>query len=186
MNSFIPLFSSRFLFVRHGESEANKERVIGGSRDVALTDKGRQEAADAAGLLAKETVGSIFASPMRRTWETAEIIAATKNGAGIEPVPGIEERRYGVWEGQPKHLFDRAQTPEGGEGPDEFNDRTIEALKTVTGAAPILIVSHSGTFRALRVHLLGVVAYDSLPNAQPIAFLPPTAADAPWTIEPVG
>ena len=186
MNSFVPLFSTRFLFVRHGESEANQEKVIAGSRDVVLTDRGRQEAVDAAGLLANETVGSIFASPMRRTWETAEIIAAIKNGAGIQPVPGIEERRYGAWEGQPKHLFDRALKPDGGEGPEEFNSRTIDALKTVTGAAPILIVSHSGTFRALRVHLLGIVAYDSLPNAQPIAFLPPAVTGGPWSIEPVG
>lgn len=186
MTGNVPLFSARFLFVRHGESEANAEKVIGGSRDVPLTDRGRQEAADAANQLANETIGSIIASPMLRTWETAEIIAASINCEDVQPIAGITERRYGEWEGQPKDLFDRAQKPVGGESPDEFNARTIEALQTVASAAPILVVAHSGTFRALRVHLLRLVAYDSVKNAQPLAFLPPVAAGEAWTIEPVG
>jgi broad specificity phosphatase PhoE len=186
MTSLVPLFSSRFLFVRHGESEANAEKVIGGSRDVPLTDVGRQEAAEAAARLANERIGSVFASPMLRTWETAEIIAASKEDLEVQAVAGITERRYGVWEGQPKDQFDRAQKPDGGESPEEFNARTIEALQPVTGRSPVLIVAHSGTFRALRVHLFGVVAYDSVPNAQPIEFLPPSSTGESWTIQPVG
>lgn len=186
MTSPVPLFSSRFLFVRHGESEANAEKVIGGSRDVALTDGGRREAAEAAARLAGEEIGSVYASPMLRTWETAEIITASLNGPEVQAIPGITERHYGVWEGQPKDQFDRAQKPEGGESPEEFNARTIGALQPVAGRPPVLIVAHSGTFRALRVHLLGVVAYDSVPNAQPIEFLPPASTDESWTMQPVG
>ncbi|NIQ95147.1 MAG: histidine phosphatase family protein, partial [Desulfuromonadales bacterium] len=63
--------------------------------------------------------------------------------------------------------FDRAQKPVGGESPEEFNARTIEALQPIAGLPPALIVAHSGTFRALRVYLLGVIAYDSVPNGQP-------------------
>jgi probable phosphoglycerate mutase len=137
--------------------------------------------------LAEEEIGSIYSSPLKRVWQTAEPIATAKGGVEIHPVEGIIERSYGEWEGQPSRDYDRGTKPPSGESPEEFNRRTIEALKVLSGVPPILIVTHSGTFRALRGHLCGIdTTYDSLKNGRPVAFTPLESGDGLWTAKLVG
>jgi broad specificity phosphatase PhoE len=73
-----------YLF-RHGESEGNVQRINQGRIDMPLTARGREQAATAgrwlAGLAIEPEV--IYASPLRRAWKTAEIIAAQFSGAGV-------------------------------------------------------------------------------------------------------
>jgi broad specificity phosphatase PhoE len=186
MTDHTPFFSSRFLFVRHGESDANKKNMFAGSLDVELTQKGIDQAKEAARHLAGEPIGSVFASPMSRTWKTAEIIAEALGGLAVEPIQGITERCYGDWEGRSNVGMDRSQTPPGGESPAEFNERTVSALKQVSGKPTILLIAHSGTFRALHDFLLGHAVYDSVKNGRPIAFLPPETAADPWRFQIMG
>ena len=186
MTAQVPLFSHRFLFVRHGESEANKQHIFAGSLEYDLTEKGIAQALEVAGNLTGENIGSVFASPMTRTWKTAEVIAEALGGLSIEPIPGITERCYGEWEGKSNVNMDRSLTPPGGESPAEFNDRTISALKPVVGTPTILLIAHSGTFRALHDHLLGVAVYNSVKNGIPIAFSPPETEGPPWTFQTLG
>jgi len=186
MTNLTPFFSHRFLFVRHGESEANKQKIFAGSMEFDLTDKGIEQAKEAARNLEGEKIGSVFASPMKRTWKTSEVIADALGGLSIEPIPGITERCYGEWEGQSNVGMDRSLSPPGGESPAEFNTRTISALEPVTGSPTILLIAHSGTFRALHDHLLGVAVYNSVKNGIPIAFSPPIADGEPWTFESLG
>lgn len=186
MSNNVPFFSHRFLFVRHGESEANQQRLFAGSWDVELTDKGVEQALESAKNLKGEAIGSVFASPMRRTWKTAKVIADALGGFQIEPIPGITERNYGEWERKSNVNMDRSQTPPGGESPEEFNSRTISALKPITGQPSILLIAHSGTFRALHDYLLGVPVFNSVKNGIPIAFIPPKKNNDPWTFESLG
>ncbi len=181
-----PFFSNRFLFVRHGESEANKKNLFAGSLDVELTDKGVAQALEAAANLTGEKIGSVFASPMKRTLKTAEVIATALGGLPIEPIPGITERCYGEWEGLSNVDMDRSRTPPGGESPAEFNNRTITSLEPVMGTPTVLLIAHSGTFRALHDHLLGKAVYNSVKNGIPIAFSPPETAGQPWTFQSLG
>ena len=183
----IPLFSARFFFVRHGESVANAARLFAGQLDVALTEQGKRDAEEAARWLVDETIGTLYASPLQRVWQTAAPIAAAKGNLEIHPVEGIIERTYGEWEGKPTGDYDRGAKPPGGESPEEFNARTIAALQALRGTPPILIVAHAGTFRALRGHLCGIdTTYDTLANGRPVAFTPPASGDGPWTVELVG
>jgi probable phosphoglycerate mutase len=182
-----PLFSARFFFVRHGESVANKARIFAGQMDVELTEQGKQDAQEAAKWLKDEEIGMIYSSPLKRVWQTAEPIAAAKGGMEILPVPGIMERTYGEWEGEPTGNHDRAGKPPGGESPDDFNTRTINCLAGLSGLPPILIVAHSGTFRSIRGHLCRLdTTYDTVKNGRPIAFIPPASGDGPWRCELVG
>lgn len=65
----------RLFFVRHGESEANVQRVFAGQMDTPLTEKGRTQA-KAAGVAAREQhFDLIVSSPLTRAYETAKIIA---------------------------------------------------------------------------------------------------------------
>ena len=112
----IPLFSERFFFIRHGESVANKAKLFAGQMDVELTDKGKQDALETVKWLQGEEIGTIYSSPLKRVWQTAEPIANDR-GMEILPVPGIMERTYGEWEGKPTGDYDRGMEPPGGESP---------------------------------------------------------------------
>jgi len=61
--------------VRHGESEGNASRIFH-THDVALTEKGQQQAAFIAKRAAKLPVDVIIASPLLRTRQTAAAIVS--------------------------------------------------------------------------------------------------------------
>ncbi len=84
--------------VRHGESEANVERVFDG-RERPLTALGRRQAAAAAAWLSARPVDVIFASPYRRAHETAAVIAE-RVGRPVEPALELEEVKVGELAGR--------------------------------------------------------------------------------------
>jgi broad specificity phosphatase PhoE len=55
-----------FYFVRHGETDWNKQRIYQGSSDVPLNDTGIGQARSIAALLKKESIAHIVASPLLR------------------------------------------------------------------------------------------------------------------------
>ena len=85
--------------VRHGESEFNSEGRVQGHLDVPLSALGRRQAAAVATALAAETSEIIFASPLRRARETAEIIAR-QLGLLIETDPRLKEINVGIFQGK--------------------------------------------------------------------------------------
>jgi uncharacterized phosphatase len=88
-----------FAFIRHGQTNWNRDRRMQGATDIPLNDVGRQQAADAVAELAGTQWDAIVSSPLSRARETAEIIAA---GLGIELGPSYNnliERNYGDGEG---------------------------------------------------------------------------------------
>ncbi len=61
--------------VRHGESVHNAEGRIQGQLDVPLSDFGRRQGAAIAEALAALSVDAIYASPLLRALQTAQIVA---------------------------------------------------------------------------------------------------------------
>ena len=61
--------------VRHGESTHNAEGRIQGQADIPLSDFGRRQSEAVAEALAALAIDAVYASPLRRALETAEIIA---------------------------------------------------------------------------------------------------------------
>jgi probable phosphoglycerate mutase len=176
-----------FLFLRHGQSAANRDRVIAGSVDSPLTELGEAQARAAAAALAGAGIRRIVASPLSRAWRTAEIVAQTL-GLPVATDPGLVERDWGAWEG--RLVADRPSyfmVPEGGESWEVFRDRAWAACQPILagGPAPLLIVAHAGIMRVLRDRLgLGFEA-KGVGNALPMRFTPPGVADLPWQAEPV-
>ena len=92
--------------LRHGETAWNLERRMQGSKDSALTTRGRAQAAAMgralAAELAREPGPTIFLrSPLGRTCETALIVG---RALGLDPAewrdePRLAELGYGLWEG---------------------------------------------------------------------------------------
>jgi len=63
-------------FVRHGQSQANVDRIFAGQFDTPLTALGKEQAGHAAQQAKKLAIGHIISSPLSRAHDTAKIIAA--------------------------------------------------------------------------------------------------------------
>ncbi len=90
----------RLYFVRHGQSEANVLRVIS-NRDLPhpLTEVGREQAAQLAQSLTGIGFARIYASPILRARQTAEIVSAAL-GLPFELTAALREPDCGVMEGR--------------------------------------------------------------------------------------
>jgi probable phosphoglycerate mutase len=89
-----------FLFARHGESDANLRRIIS-NRDLPhhLTERGRQQAAELGQRLAGRTIGALYASPITRAQETAQIIGQPL-GLSVQTAGALREFDCGIYEGR--------------------------------------------------------------------------------------
>jgi probable phosphoglycerate mutase len=168
----IALFRGPFYFVRHGETETNLQRLVAGSIDTPLTARGRQQAFEAAQVLAKEAITAVYSSPLRRARDTAAPIAQALGLSEIV-LPGLAERAWGALEGQPRASRVRGFTPNGAETPNVFAERILCALAQIDSETP-LIVAHSGVFRVL-CHTLGIADTEAaVANALPLRFEQPS------------
>jgi broad specificity phosphatase PhoE len=68
----------RLFLVRHGETAKNIEMRYLGIRDEPLTDKGQQQALDAAEALSQLPIRVVVTSPLRRAFDTAVESQATR------------------------------------------------------------------------------------------------------------
>ncbi|HZC27598.1 MAG TPA: bifunctional RNase H/acid phosphatase, partial [Actinopolymorphaceae bacterium] len=92
------------LLLRHGATARSVAKQFSGSGgdDPPLTDDGRGQAEDAAASLrARGGIAAVVSSPMRRTRETAEIVAQLL-GVQLAVEPDFAETAFGAWDG---HTF---------------------------------------------------------------------------------
>ncbi|MGV0765146.1 histidine phosphatase family protein [Mycolicibacterium sp. XJ647] len=97
--SAIPAWSMTVTFVRHAESQANADHII--ETDIpgrGLTEQGHAEAAAAAAVLAGQDFDAIYSSPLQRTMETAQALAAL-TGQDISQLTSLREIPGGWLEG---------------------------------------------------------------------------------------
>ncbi|MGH8642561.1 MAG: histidine phosphatase family protein [Burkholderiales bacterium] len=176
----IPLFERVFYFLRHGETEFNRLKLIAGSTDVELNDTGRAQAQAAVELVRPLGISHIVSSGLRRARDTAATVAAAL-GIPHTMVAGLAERNWGALEAKPQTLRGPGETPPGGETVDQFVSRTRAALAEIAAGGTPLIVAHSGTFRVL-CRLLALDAGEPISNCHPVRFTPPQRAGAGWSM----
>ncbi|MBL7159412.1 histidine phosphatase family protein [Candidatus Microgenomates bacterium] len=89
-----------FFLIRHGESIANRNGIYQGqSYDTDLSFLGIKQAEALAKRLKKFQVDKILTSPLKRTLQTAQIIAEEcKTSLIIDQ--GLMETNHGLWEGK--------------------------------------------------------------------------------------
>ncbi|MFE5144255.1 bifunctional RNase H/acid phosphatase [Streptomyces fagopyri] len=90
-----------FVLLRHGETPLTPQKRFSGSggSDPSLSDAGREQAERAASALAaRGTIQAIVASPLTRTRQTAEAVAA-RLGLDVTVEDGLRETDFGAWEG---------------------------------------------------------------------------------------
>ena len=164
----------RFVFLRHGQTEGNRLRIFQAA-ETPLNEAGREQAVSAAGLLAGVRLGRVFASDMRRAWETASIVSQ-RVAAELIPEPLLRERWFGDLVGTSSADLDWQMEPPGGETLRSFIGRTQKgfeiALAGGNGTAndPTLVVAHGGSLYVLAFSLGVKLDADMTSNAAPIIF----------------
>lgn len=88
------------LVVRHGESEANLQRLFLGQGNMDLTERGRQQAEMTANFLKDIKIDYIYSSDLDRARQTAEHTARLK-GMEIITSPLLREIDAGEWDFKP-------------------------------------------------------------------------------------
>jgi probable phosphoglycerate mutase len=98
----LPPGATEVVLVRHGASAAAVPDVpfplVDGRSDPPLSDVGHTQARGVAERLARERVGNVFVSTLRRTHETAAPLVAS-TGAGTTVLPDLAEVFLGAFEG---------------------------------------------------------------------------------------
>ena len=91
------------LLVRHGLTGATGSVLAGRTPGIPLDDRGREQAAALAARLASVPLDAIVTSPVQRCRETADAIAAARNGhpVAVTEDEQFAEVRYGDWTGKP-------------------------------------------------------------------------------------
>ncbi|MEJ0023269.1 MAG: histidine phosphatase family protein [Alphaproteobacteria bacterium] len=160
--------STRFIFVRHGETDWNARGVFQGRSDVQLNETGRQQARDAAALLKERGVNHVISSPLSRALETAMTIAKACD-CKVEVEHDLIECDFGSLEGgsiasaMQKAGLDRKDqlpsiVPVDGEAWGEVRQRALRALSTHLSAkldALIVFVGHDAVVQAMAEQLCG-------------------------------
>ena len=91
------------LLVRHGLTAATGTVLTGRTPGISLDDRGRGQAAALAARLAAVPLDAIITSPLERCRETAEALAAARDGspAAVTDDERLSECKYGDWTNKP-------------------------------------------------------------------------------------
>ncbi len=89
--------STRFILVRHGETQGSIERRFTGSTDVPLTDDGHKQARALAQRLAQVRIDALHVSPLSRCQSTAAPVTEV-TGRKATIVQELRECHFGVLE----------------------------------------------------------------------------------------
>ncbi len=159
-----------FHLLRHGEHGLLGRVLAGRMPGVGLSERGRAEIAAVAERLAGEKIAALYASPLQRTRESAEIVAA-RLGLEVTFHDDLIELDFGEWTGatfdsiraDPRWQAWRthrslARIP-GGESMRQVQRRMVEALMEIGERhldETVAIVSHGDVIRSALLFALGM------------------------------
>jgi len=93
------LGASDLYFIRHGESEGNRDAIIQGRNPSQLTVNGRRQALAAGEWFRDKSLDHVLTSPLLRASETARIIAGTAGVGTVEEAEELSEIDTGIFSG---------------------------------------------------------------------------------------
>ncbi len=163
--------TTRLFLIRHGATVLTAEDRFAGSTDVDLSNIGRAQAESLAQRLADDQVKAVYASPLKRTLETAAIIGRPH---GLTPIlrDGLREIDHGRWE-ELRRVDVEAQfadeyaaweedpyifAPAGGESGIAVLARAMPVIREIVlqhNGENVVVVSHKATIRLIISSLLG-------------------------------
>lgn len=150
-----------FYFARHGQTVWNVENKICGATDIALTEKGQEQARQLGKEIAAAGIhiDEILCSPLMRAADTAHCISE-ETGVPVRIEPRLREQNFGKYEATARNgeEFQHAKTCfalsyEGGESMIRFCQRIYNLLDDIreeSGNKVYLLVAHNGVARAVQ------------------------------------
>jgi ribonuclease H / adenosylcobalamin/alpha-ribazole phosphatase len=163
------------VLLRHGVTAHTTGRRFSGGLggdNPALSEEGRAQVGEAAAWLAelRDRIDVVVSSPVRRTRESAEVVAEAL-GLPLEEEPGFAEMEFGEWDGlsftevaeRDKERLDAwfadlAAAPPGGESFLDVQERVLAALDRLLethAGRTVVVVSHVTPIKTLTAHALG-------------------------------
>lgn len=156
---------TRFLLLRHGQTELSTQRRYSGRGNPALTEIGRRQAEAAAQFLAqKGGIDAVITSPLQRAYDTAAA-AAKALGLDVTVDHDLIETDFGGWEGltfgeaaerdpeqHRRWLRDTSIAPPDGESFDSVAERVRRAQARIIkehNGETVLVVSHVTPIKTL-------------------------------------
>jgi broad specificity phosphatase PhoE len=164
----------KLYLIRHGESIGNAAGVIQGQADYRLTERGIAQARATAERLRSVRLDALYASPLSRALQTAEIIGEAQ---GLAPIVlrDVQEYHFGEGTGLTFQEWRRSAAVDGGgadphrtatplypgeEGREQFRERVCAAIWGVCERHrddhAIAIVAHAGPIAVFVLDVLGV------------------------------
>lgn len=168
---------TRIFFIRHGETKANKHKLLFGHLNWDLNKDGIKQIKVTAHkvfkLLNNQKADLIISSPLIRAKHSAKIIARILNVKKIIVDKNLIEKSEGSWEGKtywdirksdPYSYYNWIKNPfknrpSNGESVLDLNKRVKNFRKTIFKKYPgknIIVVTHSGPIRLFLLNLLGL------------------------------
>ena len=163
--------TTRLYLIRHGATSLSSEDRFSGGTDVDLSDEGRWQAERLGARLAADKITAFYCSPMRRTVETASIVAAPHQ---LKPIhrDGLREIHHGHWETMRRHEVEVQYAaeyaawqddpftfaPQGGESGVSVMARALPVIREIVlnhAGEMVAVVSHKATIRLILSSLLG-------------------------------
>jgi broad specificity phosphatase PhoE len=166
--------TTRVLLIRHGSTVLSAEDRFAGSTDVLLSDEGRAQARALGERLAEAELAAVYARPMKRTIETATLVAAPHE-LELTTDAGLREIDHGHWEQLTRREVEArfpeeysnweadqfTFAPEAGESGLSVMARALPVLRKIVVAhagKTVAVVSHKATIRLVLCSLLGIDA----------------------------
>lgn len=145
----------KIYFLRHGETDWNKNGMMQGHSDIPLNENGIAQANSIAEFMHGKQFNIVYVSPLKRALDTAKIVVKAKANL-IVLDHRLKERGYGEFEGSPYEQYrelikeNEDFIPKGGESRVEFRKRIKEFFENLDEKhEDILIVAHGGVFNAV-------------------------------------
>ena len=128
----------RLLFVRHGETQDNVDKILQGWRDTSLSENGHRDAQTVAGKIKDQRIDAVYHSPLIRMVQTIDPVINDHPDAPVKPDPDLRSQCMGELEGGSYDLVDMSnpRSANGKPGVEPFDDflrRLLRAMARIIG-----------------------------------------------------
>lgn len=202
MENKIKISHVPFYFVRHGQTDWNREDKVMGQIDIPLNAVGLEQAQVVAKNIAHLEISHIVSSPLKRAMQTSEIIKANINRP-ITVIDELKQNALGILEGRNKaellygttigNLIEHWKMGGDIEDAEHWSNFVSRiaiglnfALAINPDEKPILIVAHKPVYWAL-LHILNAQAVDVNAKNCGVYFFRPLDLDSNrWIVNALG
>lgn len=150
----------RLIMVRHGQSEANRDKLVTGSPNCELTSVGMDDVSRLAPYLRPLTDGArLIVSPLKRARQTADLLSIDGDWQVVPDLAETDAGEHAEWpQSRFEHefpdywaSFKQERAYSGGESHADMIGRVVNGIARIMDTAPPVTVAvlHNGPLAAI-------------------------------------